>query len=98
MFPNKVLVPYYLMSSYLYYEKNTQVLTDAEFDKVCFLLHEKWDEIDHPHKKIIEKENLLAQTGYNIEYPNIVKLTSMDWSRDELLKEEKVTDLEDLFE
>lgn len=56
-------------------------MSDKEFDNVCKLLLEKWEEIDHPHKKYIKKENLVAQTGYNIEFPNIVKMSAIGWKK-----------------
>ena len=40
---------------------------------------DNWDNIDHPHKKYIPKENLEAQTGYNLEFPNIVKESALGW-------------------
>ena len=38
--PN-MLVPYYLMFSYLYYEKDVSLIEDTEFDKLCQTLLEK---------------------------------------------------------
>jgi NAD-dependent DNA ligase len=90
---DKQLIPYYLMSCYLYYVKNENVLNDKEFDELCQRLYEKWDLISHPHKKLIIKENLKAQTGYSIKFPTIVKVCAMEW-----LKEQKnKIDIKDLF-
>jgi hypothetical protein len=92
------LVPYYLMSSYLYYEKNTQVLTDKEFDSVCKQLLIKWDSIKHPHKSLINKDNLQAQTGYNLKFPSIVKQSALEWKREEVnFEAEKEDNILDLF-
>ena len=40
--PN-MLIPYYLMFSYLYYEKNISLIEDTEFDQMCKTLLEKLD-------------------------------------------------------
>ena len=68
-----MLVPYYLMYSYLYYEKDSPIISDAEYDTICKRLHDEWDNIEHYHKHIINKEHLVAGTGYSLKYPTIVK-------------------------
>ena len=70
---SNMLVPYYLMYSYLYYEKDSPIISDAEYATICKRLHDEWDDIEHYHKHIIDKENLVAGTGYSIKYPTIVK-------------------------
>ncbi len=60
----------YLMHCYLYYELNTPVIYDYDFDKLCKDLLEKWDSINHSYKELISKSDLKAGTGYSIkEYP-----------------------------
>tara|TARA_E500000305_G_scaffold29751_1_gene22714 strand:- start:2091 stop:2357 length:267 start_codon:yes stop_codon:yes gene_type:complete len=76
--PNR-LVPYYLMSSYLYYHANAQVLTDDQYDQICKRLLFEWDHVDHPHKKLITKSDLEAGTGYAIKYTNMIKGAAMAW-------------------
>ena len=68
-----MLVPYYLMYSYLYYEKDSPIISDAEYDTICKRLHDEWDNIEHYHKHIINKEHLVTGTGYSLKYPTIVK-------------------------
>ena len=58
--PN-MLVPYYLMHSYLYYEINDSIITDYEYDEI-------WDSITHYHKHLIDVDALGAGTGYQIKY------------------------------
>ena len=70
---SNMLVPYYLMYSYLYYEKDSPIISDAEYDTICIRLDDEWDVIEHYHKHIIDKENLVAGTGYSLKYPTIVK-------------------------
>jgi aromatic ring hydroxylase len=76
--PNRC-VAFYMMSSYLYYEKDKQVLTDGMFDQMCKKILKTWDQIDHPHKKLIDKESLEAGTGYYIKYTNMIKGAAESW-------------------
>ena len=73
-------VAFYLMSSYLYYERDTNVLSDGEYDTLCQRLLAEWKDITHPHKKFLKKGSLKAGTGYNIKkYPTMVKSAAMMW-------------------
>ena len=68
-----MVIPYYLMLSYLYYEQNVSLIDDAEFDKLCKTLLEKLDNLNHMHKHLDSKESLTAGTGYDIKYTNLIK-------------------------
>ena len=68
-----MLVPYYLIYSYLYYKRDTSLVSDEEYDSICKELYECWDRIPHFHKHIISKEDLLSGTGYDLKYPDRVK-------------------------
>ena len=72
-----MLIPYYLMFSYLYYEKNISLIDDAEFDRMCKTLLDKLDTLSHMHKHLIKKESLTAGTGYDIKYTNLIKDSAM---------------------
>jgi len=74
--PN-MLIPYYLMFSYLYYEKNINLIEDTEFDQLCKTLLEKLDGLTHMHKQLVKKESLTAGTGYDIVYTNMIKGSAM---------------------
>ena len=74
--PN-MLIPYYLMFSYLYYEKNISLIDDAEFDGMCKTLLDKIDTLTHMHKHLVKKESLTAGTGYDIKYTNLIKDSAM---------------------
>ena len=69
--PN-MLVPYYLMYSYAYYQENESLIEDAEYDQICQDLITNWDNITHWHKPLLDLESLKAGTGYDIKYPNRV--------------------------
>ena len=76
------LISYYLMSSYLYYVQNTSAISDANFDELCTELLARWDEADHPHKHLIDKNSLEAGTGYAVpSYPLRVQNAAMRWLR-----------------
>jgi NAD-dependent DNA ligase len=70
---NKLLTDY-LIHSYLYYHLADSVLTDNEFDALAKELSVRWDEVDHPHKNLVEIESLKkTSSGYYITFPTIVK-------------------------
>lgn len=74
------LVPIYLMSSYLYYKKDTSVLSDDQFDMLCKRMLDNWSKIKHRHKRLIKKHDLEAGTGYAIKkYPTIVMSAAERW-------------------
>lgn len=72
----------WLMSSYLYYERYVNVLTDPEFDKLSRYLLNNWDTFDHPHKYLVTEDDLRAGTGFAIrEYPLMVQGAASAWYR-----------------
>lgn len=87
--PNQ-LVNIYLMTSYLYYHLDESVITDTEFDYVCTELYRQFDDIKHQHKHLIDKNQLIAGTGYYIahnEFPNIVIGGAKMWLRESLSRQ-----------
>ena len=77
------LVPYFLMSSYLYYRKDKSVLSDGDYDLMCKRILNEWKFIKHPHKNFIKKKTLEAGTGYNIrKYPSITMSAAEGWHQD----------------
>tara|TARA_R100001460_G_scaffold25725_5_gene51838 strand:+ start:2083 stop:2343 length:261 start_codon:yes stop_codon:yes gene_type:complete len=73
------LVPFYLMSSYLYYKEDRQVLTDGDFDRLAKRLLDNWDSVEHMHKHLISKEDLQAGTGYAIKYTQRIINAAKNW-------------------
>ena len=67
-----MLVPWYLMAAYAYYEQDDPILEDATFDRCAKTMSDHWDTIKHPHKDLITKEMLHGGT-YIGEYPSMVK-------------------------
>ena len=72
-----MLVPWYLMASYAYYEEDNPILEDATFDRLAKILLKDWDEVEHFHKHILTKEMLEAGT-FQGEYPSRVKYAIQD--------------------
>ena len=73
--PN-LTVPWYLMTSYLYYHEDESLISDGLYDAMCKLMLDRWDEITHPHKHLIHKDALAAGSGFDIPkdaYPEIAK-------------------------
>lgn len=92
---DKQLVPYYLMSCFLYYHKNDQVLSDSDYNKVCDRLLENYDKIEHPHKHLVTIEDLKSQGSPSIEFPRIVMCSAIEWLGE---SKQEVLSIEDLFE
>jgi len=76
------LVPQYLMHSYLYYIEGTSVLSDRSYDLLCQRLLAEWDEVEHPHKHIVDKAALGSGTGFYLkeeDYPRIATIAAREY-------------------
>ena len=67
------LVSWFMIGSYAYYDLNKNVMSDYDFDYLVQRLKDEWDNIKHPHKELITTTNLESGSGYDIEFPSIVK-------------------------
>lgn len=67
-----MMVPYYLMASYAYYKQDDPIFSDAFFDNMGKTMLECWDDIEHWHKKYINKGDLEAGTFLG-KYPSRVE-------------------------
>jgi len=65
-------IPFYLMAAYAYYVKDNPLFSDAFFDNLAKNVLENWDTIDHYHKSLIKKDDLIAGT-YLGKYPSVVE-------------------------
>lgn len=77
------LISEYLIHSYLYYEKQKQVISDQDFDEIVYKLTQNFDEIknsNHIHKNLIDKTALEGFTGFHLikKFPNIVKICALE--------------------
>ncbi len=75
-------VPWFLMASYLYYKEDISLFADYEFDILCRYMLEHYDKIDHYHKDLVTKEGLRAGTGFDIQYPLIVKGAALQYAKE----------------
>ena len=66
-----LLVPYYLMMAYRYYEKDDPIVSDSLFDSTAKKLLKEWENISHYHKEYLNTDMLEAGT-YSGQYPSIV--------------------------
>lgn len=76
--PN-LLVAYFLIASYLYYVRDVSIISDGLFDEICETLTLHWDDVEHPHKHIIDREALKAGSGYYIthdKYPGMTRASA----------------------
>lgn len=67
-----MMVPYYLMASYAYYEQDDAIFSDGFFDEMGKIMLKRWDEIEHFHKEYITKDDLTAGTFLG-KYPSRVE-------------------------
>lgn len=73
--PN-LMVPWLLMASYLYYHENESLFSDEYYDALSKELLLKWDEVEHRHKHLITKEDLMAGSLYKLkelDYPSMCR-------------------------
>jgi len=74
-----MLIPWFLMASYAYYELGMNIMPDSEFDRIARELDKHWDDVEHMHKQLITKEMLVTSSGYSIEYTNMIKHATMSY-------------------
>jgi hypothetical protein len=67
-----MMVPWYLMASYAYYEQGDPIFSDAFFDDMGKTMLSCWDDIEHFHKEHITKGDLEAGTFLG-KYPSRVE-------------------------
>lgn len=77
----------YLMCAYAYYEEDKPLIEDWEFDQLAKDIHANYDNIEHMHKHLVTKQDLVAGT-YLGEYPQIVKGAVKDY-REKMQKKRK---------
>lgn len=92
------LISDYLIHSYLYYEKNVQVISDNQFDGIVEKLLENFDKVqksDHIHKYLIDKTALEGFTGFHLmgKFPNSVKIPAMQISNKNKTIQEIITEI-----
>lgn len=78
----KRLVPFYLMTGYLYYQLDESVISDHDFDFICRRLLKEWNTFEHPQKHLITIEALKAGTAFHLkaeDYPLMARHAAEAW-------------------
>lgn len=65
------MVAWYLMAAYGYYVKDAPILSDGMFDELAKRLLKEYDNIEHIHKHLITKDDLMAGSLLLKQYPNM---------------------------
>ena len=71
----EMLVPWYLILSFLYYQADIALVPDAVYDAICEELAWTTRPLKHRHARLINREALFAGTGFYLsyrDYPGIV--------------------------
>jgi len=63
-----MMVPWYLMASYAYYEESDPIFSDYFYDTLAQRMIVEWENINHFHKQLISLDDLTAGC-YIGEYP-----------------------------
>lgn len=80
----KMLVSWYLVLSYAYYEMNESLVHDHVFDHICKELLSKIEnfEIEHKHLYLVDAAALEAGTGHHItEWPSQVVSVAVGFTK-----------------
>lgn len=67
-----MLIPHYLIHSYLYYGMDDPVVSDAMFDTICKRLLVELDGLTHMHKHLVDRDLLVAGSGFSLQLPPMV--------------------------
>lgn len=86
-----LLIPMFLTSSFLYYHLGhlCPIVSNKTFDMCCHRLLERWEEVDHPHKGLIDIDSLRAGTAFYLkleDYPSRVRNVALSMSYKRPLK------------
>lgn len=73
--PN-MMIPWFLMASYLYYKHHKSLLSDQFYDGLAKSMLDQWPILKHQHKALIKEPDLVCGSMFHLtdrEYPNLVK-------------------------
>lgn len=76
-----ILIPWFLLLSYCYYERDLSLVTDSFFDEMCRRMLAEWPTLRHPDKHRISEEDLSAGTGYAVKVPERAKGAAEEFLR-----------------
>lgn len=68
-------VAWWLMSSFSYYVLNKTIVSDETFDWIGRYIHDNWESIKHPNKRLIRRNGTFS--GYYVRsYPTRCKVAT----------------------
>lgn len=67
-----MLIPWYIMAAYAYYVNDDPIISDSLYDTLAKQILLEYDNIQHQHKHLIDKDQLEAGTCL-IKYPSIIE-------------------------
>ncbi len=67
LLPTGLLVPHYLIHCYLYYGVGESLISDRQFDLLARRLQSEWDEVKHPHRRLIDRSALSSGGSYLVK-------------------------------
>ena len=66
----------YIMSCYAYEELNSPFISDIVFDKLGKYIYDNWDDLEHKHKRFIDREGCAYTSALTVGYselPTIIR-------------------------
>ena len=63
-----LLIPRYLVNSFVYYQLGESVIPDSDYDLLARRIYNEWDDLTHIHKHLLDREGLRSggsQIVYN---------------------------------
>ncbi len=76
------LIPLFLTASCAYYRLKESFMSDATFDFLVMRILKEWDDLEHPYKGLISKENLETDSAFNIDFPQDIMLQAQAWLKE----------------
>ncbi len=78
-----ILLQKYLVNCCMRYELACTELDDEDFETMVTMLVSHWEDIQHPHKELIDLEFLKARLEATyIDFPSIVRALAVEKARD----------------
>ncbi len=72
-----------LMSAYLYYHRDTSVLSDAENDSLCADLYLNWDDVPQRYMPLLDPDNTngesIMATTHHCKFTKLVEGGALAW-------------------
>lgn len=86
-----MLIPWYLMACFAYYEEDNPIISDWVFDRMAKSLDNNWDTVQHRHKEYLTRSDVAAQTYLNPKgYPLMTKASVWSLRKGGMVGDEKI--------